>query len=244
MFKKTKIGDVVRSPNGNMEIIKFHINGFTLVKQRFPPFKEVIISSFIIRSYPIVERPGSLRSQNRYKTFEGKSMSPAYVAWKSIKKRTKFLCPEWADFQIFAEWFYSTRNAYSGWELVQHDWMVAFDLLDPSNRTASPETCCVVPFPVKAVLSDQLGRSRSNNLPRGLTRMANRYVVQCSRFDTGTRRIGSYSTLDDARDAYWSAKIDAIRYTAITFWQFMPEPLAMRMISFNSTDVAAYFGKD
>ena len=168
-------------------------------------------------------------------------MSTAYVAWRSLKKRADSICPEWTDYQVFADWFFSTRNAYQGWESVQHDWVVAFDLLDPSNRTASPEKCCVVPFPVKAVLSDQLGRKRSNNLPRGITRMGNRYIVQCSRFDTGTVRVGSYTDVNEARDAYWSAKIEAIKYTGIMFWQFMPEQVATLMVCFDGVDSLAYF---
>lgn len=244
MFKKMKVGDIVRSPHGNMEILRFHINGYATIKQRFPPFEQRTISSITARSFPIVERPGHVRSLNRYKTFDGASMSPAYVAWRSLRKRAETVCVEWTDFQVFAEWFHQTLDGYPDWESVRHDWMVAFDLIEPSNRLASPELCCLVPFPVYAVLSDHAGRTRRNDLPRGVTQMANRFVVHCSRFDTGVKRIGSYATANEASAAYWAAKIDAVRYTGIIFWSFMPEKLAMRMISFGPADAARYFPKE
>lgn len=241
MFKKMKIGDIVQSPDGRLVVHKFHKNGLAFLKQEFPPYKFINFASSVVRTYPIVERPSLERNKKAHKTFNGSTMTTAYVAWRSVRKRAEIVCPDWSDFQVFAEWFHQTRNAYPNWQSVTHDWIVAFNLLDPSNRTASPDTCCVVPFPVAAALSNTLGRSRSNDLPRGVTKMANRYVVQCSRFDTGTVRVGSYETQDEAEDAYWEAKCAAIRYTGIMFWSFMPEQLGLIMVGFDNITALTYF---
>lgn len=233
-----KIDDIVQSPDGLIKIIKFHKNGITLVERLYEPYGTFNIFSKAVRKYPIVSQ------ETKHKTFERGSMAPAYTAWQSVRRRSARVCTEWTDYQVFAEWFYRTRNTYPDWQSMSHGWAVAFDLLDPANRTASPETCCVVPFPVLTALSGQRGRSRSNDLPRGVTSMANRFAVHCSRFDTGQRRIGSYDTKEAASAAYWSAKIEAIRYTGIVFWSFIPEPLAMRMVQFGPADIVRYFGTD
>lgn len=240
MFKIVQTGDIVQSPSGNLIVKHMHKNGVAVVERTFEPYDTFYIKSALLRSYLIVDRPSR---RNAYRTVEDGRMSPAYVAFRSLRKRADVISIEWVGFQAFADWFYRTRDAYPDWQSVQHDWIVSLNLLDPTNRTASPHKCCLVPFPVHAVMSNENGRSRSNDLPRGVTRMANRYVVHCNRFDAGPIRVGSYATPEEASAAYWSAKIEAIRYTGTVFWSYMPEELAMRMISFGLSDIPAYFSK-
>lgn len=59
-----------------------------------------------------------------------------------------------------------------------------------------------------------------------------------------SRDMRTYPTVADAQRAYWSEKFRVIQETTIRYWQYLPEPLAWRLLTFDWPDAHAYYGDD
>lgn len=150
--------------------------------------------------------------------------------------------PHWHNFQNFAAWYHERIDRFG---LVEHIWELDKDLLVPGNRQYGPETCCVIPQHVNTLFTDHsIARGKYplgvsiDNAARGA-----KFVASVSGSAKG-RRIGRYHTISDAQRAYWSEKFRVIQETAIRYWQYLPEPLAYRLLLFNWSDALAYYGDD
>lgn len=145
---------------------------------------------------------------------------------------------DWLNFQNFAPWYEEQFNKHGK---VNFKWEVDKDLLFPGNRQYGPNVCCLIPQAINGLLND-VKRARGN-LPLGVTKTRNQYQARVNVFGK-CHELGCYHTIAEAQLAYWSAKFKAIRDTAIQYWQYLPEPLAYRLLTFGWDDAIAYYGDD
>jgi len=153
--------------------------------------------------------------------------------WENIKNRCEYLpykdpvrfanyidvdcCPEWKDFQNFAQWFESVAgNGYfhEGWHLDK-------DLLVKNNKIYSPETCVFLPEGINKALST---RSRDRGqFPAGLCygkfskalgEMTLQVTFSCKHPDFYLKTVVPISKLEEGFKMYKDARESYIRYLA------------------------------
>lgn len=146
--------------------------------------------------------------------------------------------PHWHNFQNFAPWYHDRIDPFGS---VDFTWELDKDLLVPGNRQYGPETCCLVPQHVNALFTDHA--IARGNLPIGVHERNGYYRAKVNYLGKNID-LGTHSTIAEAQLAYWSAKFKAIRDTAIQYWQYLPEPLAYRLLTFGWDDAIAYYGDD
>lgn len=146
--------------------------------------------------------------------------------------------PEWINFQNFATWYEERLDKHGP---VDFKWELDKDMLVPGNRQYGPSVCCLLPQPINGLFNDH-GLKRGN-LPLGITKMRKQYQARVNAFGV-CRELGCYSNLADAQRAYWSEKFRVIQETTIRYWQYLPEPLAWRLLTFDWPDAHAYYGDD
>lgn len=147
---------------------------------------------------------------------------PSYDAWTqmlkrcyeehSLKRRPTYVgcsvCDEWLHFSNFKKWFDDPANGYrEGYQLEK-------DLLVDGNKVYSPETCCFVPN----LINSQIKRyeTRPNGFPVGVYQKKdspNKYYSTLT-FDDKTTFLGSFDTIEEAHNAYKTAKENAIHNIA------------------------------
>lgn len=160
-------------------------------------------------------------SKGRYRAAKGGKNTLAYRTWNAMIQRC--YCPKfheknttyvdcvvidhWLDYQNFAEWFYSHSYSEKGYQLDK-------DLLFPSNRVYSPETCCFVPQQLNSLLIN-CGSVRGA-LPQGVSfrNDTNKFRAQIAR-DGKNHAIGHFDTVNEAASAYKEAKERHVRNMAL-----------------------------
>jgi len=110
--------------------------------------------------------------------------NPRYQADKPSYKGVS-VCNDWLTFTSFKEWMEK-----QDWENKELD----KDLLFPGNKVYSPNTCVFITRDLNALLA--IGGTKSN-LPRGMTKRTNKYLVRC-----GNEYIGYYDTVEEATIVY------------------------------------------
>jgi hypothetical protein len=146
--------------------------------------------------------------------------------------------PSWHNFQNFAEWYFKQINPNNS---VDFEWHLDKDLLFPGNKIYSEDYCCLIPQPINVLFTDHA--HRRGDYPLGVTKYRNKYMACVNMFGK-QKHLGYHFTIRSAQIAYWSAKFEAIRNAAIMYWNYLPEPLAMRLLNFGWEDAFAYYGDD
>lgn len=178
--------------------------------------------------------------------------NPVHQVWHDMLKRTytprteqesrayagTYVHSHWHNFQNFAEWYQEQIKDFGP---VDFRWHLDKDILQPGNREYGPRFCKVIPQPVNELFTDHA--FARGKYPLGVSKYVSNYQANISEHGKN-RRIGSYSTIAEAQLAYWSEKFCVIQETAIRYWQYLPEPLAMRLIKFGWDDALAYYGDD
>jgi len=232
--------------------------------------KEEILIEFVeYKSTKIVHsgnlRKGNVRNRNKpsvygvgiigdgqYNPYYNHTSTPAYVAWNGMLCRTQkpkttneirnysdvTIEFEWFYFQKFAEWYYKQTNKFGN---VDFKWELDKDFKIPGNRTYGPNVCYVLPKAINSLLIDCY-HSRGK-YPLGVHRQGSYFRTATSQ-DGKKKLIGTYPTVADAQRAYWSEKFRVIQETTIRYWQYLPEPLAWRLLTFDWPDAHAYYGDD
>jgi hypothetical protein len=142
------------------------------------------------------------------------SGTKTYNIWTSILRRCYdlnfkksshfdcFICPEWTNFQVFAEWY--ENNYIDGFHLDK-------DILVKGNKIYGPETCCFVPQQINNLF---VKPKIEKELPVGivLTKF-NKYQVRIKKFGKHIS-LGNFNNLDDAILAYKKGKEKQIKELA------------------------------
>ena len=141
-------------------------------------------------------------------------VSKSYSCWRNMIKRCYdpyvinknptykdcYVCDEWHDYQVFADWF-SKNHPNDGC-----DYHLDKDLKSIGNKTYSPETCLMVSRVVNNFTTDS--KSARGNYPIGvyLQKDCNRIKAQCKNPFTGNR--GYLGLFDSSHEAHmaWREK--------------------------------------
>lgn len=175
-----------------------------------------------------------------YKATENGKMTKAYSTWHSMlqrcyndkfhKKYTTYIdcevCPEWHNYQNFANWF--EQNYY---EIEGQRTDLDKDILIKGNKVYSSDTCIFVPKSINTLFV-----KRDNNrgdLPVGVcyNKRDKKYVAQCRVYGK-QRYIGYYNTSEEAFQAYKNFKENLIQSTADEYQYQIPEVLYDAMYNY------------
>ena len=134
--------------------------------------------------------------EGKYKAKEGRKATLAYRKWNDMLRRCYseaamdknptyrncYVCEEWHNFQVFAEWFYKHYYTIKD-ELMEID----KDILHKGNKIYSPDTCLIVPQRINKLFTKS-DKSRGD-YPIGLypRKKDNVLVVKCSIIENGEK---------------------------------------------------------
>jgi hypothetical protein len=101
------------------------------------------------------------------------------------------VCDEWKNYSGYLQWY--EENYVEGFDVDK-------DLLSYllKNKIYSPETCCFLPPEINSILST---KSLKRDLPIGV-----HVVSGCITASCGKDYLGSFNTIEDAREAYLTEK--------------------------------------
>lgn len=150
-----------------------------------------------------------------------------YKAWQSMlsrcfdkKYKTKepsykdvTCCKEWLLYEKFYEWLHEQEN-FDKW-LNNNGWAIDKDILIKDNEFYSSDTCCLVPQNINSLFTNRV--NYRGNLPIGVSVNKNtgKYVAECCNpFINRKKHIGSYSTKENAFQAYKQYKEKIIKQVA------------------------------
>lgn len=220
-----KLHNIIITPKGLARITRFHRNGLVRTISITNPDTIWLFKRSEIDNFPLANRAATDKSDIT------RSQTTVYRAWRTMLHKPAHVCDEWREFEIFATWYAKQIKGRPGGV----KWVVETGLLIPGNTRYGPDVCCVVPQQISTAFRF---RRVDRDLPLGVSRNNEAFSAYC-----GNKAIGVYQTVDDAAAAYWAVKIRSIHDLAVRFWNHIPEPLAMRLISFDQSDADAYFCK-
>jgi len=167
-------------------------------------------------------------SEEVYKVWHSmlrRAYSKVYKAGKPTYEGVK-VCEEWKNLSTFCGWFFD--NYREGWQLDK-------DLICPSSRVYSPETCCFLPGEINMAITTS---KPARGLPAGVyyKQRNSKFCAQLSVVVDGKRSsgyIGLFDSPDEARAAYelakqkylmklaekWRPELDTRAYTALKAWK-------------------------
>lgn len=149
-----------------------------------------------------------------------------------VEYRDCFVCEEWKNFQIFAEWYDDNYYLVPG-ELMQLD----KDILQSNNKIYSPETCLIVPKRINQLFIG-VNRVKSDGLPNGcyVQHQTKEPYLQVTCNLNGTRyRSKVKYRLDQAEEAfmeYKRIKEKYIREIAEKYKIYLPKKVYDALINF------------
>jgi hypothetical protein len=143
------------------------------------------------------------------------SQKEKYPAYKDC-----YVCNEWLDFQIFAEWY--ENNYIDNFHLDK-------DILIKNNKIYSPETCCFVPKEINFLFIK--GKTRRGDLPIGVRKHGNNYQVSLRKFSQQFT-LGTYNTIEEAFKIYKIEKEKYIKEVAEIWKHKIPEKVYKIMINY------------
>ena len=178
--------------------------------------------------------------EGKYKAKVNGEKTKAYIAWSSMLDRcynSKYhethptyidctVCPEWHNFQVFAEWF--EQNYY---EVEDEHMNLDKDILVKGNKVYSPDTCTFVPQSInKIFIKSEASRG---SLPIGVSynKQNRKYSARCNCYGR-LRFLGYYSNPQEAFLRYKSYKESYIQQVADEFLYIIPENLYEAMVNY------------
>lgn len=200
----------------------------TIVKKA--AYKEFSSGSIKNLNHPSIFDKGYM-GEGKYKAWGKTKLTKVYNTWFGMmsrcydeKLRTKQptysdveICNEWHNFQNFAKWF--EENYIDGFHLDK-------DIICPTCRIYSPETCVFVPRDINSLFTS--ARISKRNLPVGIYHLRGRYQVSTPNHGR-TTYIGFYKTVEEAMVVYkitkekymrevseiWKGRVDERVYQAL-----------------------------
>lgn len=157
---------------------------------------------------------------NKILTEDGSIKScPIYDRWRQMLRRTTeeywIDHPAYIGVSVCDQWKF--RSNFHNWMIKQERWWefhLDKDILDPSNKIYSPDKCVLVPQYINSLLTD---RARGRGLlPLGVTyRKENgTYSAQCNINGVKSKKLGRFSTPEEAHAVYQIEKSKEIMRVA------------------------------
>lgn len=177
--------------------------------------------------------------EGKYKASENGKSTLYYRMWQDMLKRCynpKYMetrptyekcevCPEWYNFQVFAEWV--DKNYY---EIEGEQICLDKDILCKGNKIYSPDTCIFVPNRINCLFIKCDG-SRGD-LPIGVAYHRNKkYRVHCS-VSGKLKYLGCYDTPEEAFQVYKKVKEKDIKKVAEEYKNVIPQKLYEAMLRY------------
>ena len=122
---------------------------------------------------------------------------------KHMTYRDVYLCDEWCNFQVFAEWV--DDNYYNVEDERMH---LDKDILVRGSRVYSPETCLIVPQRINMMFMSK-EKKTDPDLPNAIYRCVNGYKSAYR-----GKSLGVFKTLDEAIEKQEKTKRIHIRNVA------------------------------
>ena len=129
------------------------------------------------------------------------------------------VCKEWWNYQNFAKW--CRDNFVEGWQLDK-------DILCPTCKVYSPETCSFVPYEINN-LYKQI--ARENKIPTGVNPRRGGYVANIT-IDRKNKFLGDFDTKEEASQAYNRIKEQHIKKIAEQYKDKIDPRVYEAMINF------------
>ena len=159
-------------------------------------------------------------------------LTKCYTTWVSILERcysSKFqekyptykgctVCEEWWNFQNFAEWYYSHYYEIEGQRMNLDK-----DILHKGNKIYSPNTCVFVPQFINTLFIKR--DNERGNCPVGVYKFRDKFRAQLSKGNGKQIYLGTYTTANEAFQAYKQAKEDYIKQIAEKYKSQIPQKL-------------------
>lgn len=174
----------------------------------------------------------------KYSTKGSPEEKAAYGCWSDMIRRCYYerellryptyrgcsVCPEWHNFQVFAEWYFNQPFSMTGYHLDK-------DILVKDNKVYSPDTCSFVPYVINSLLCDS-GKSRGKCvIGVSFHKRDKNYSANVS-VGGRLKYLGGYATEEEASAAYvvskealmktvakeWRGKIEEKVYHALMEW--------------------------
>lgn len=157
--------------------------------------------------YPSVYGVGFL-GRGEFQAYSLRKKTKAYSAWSHMLERCYdvrnigynryggdgvIVSREWHNFQDFAAWY--SERYLPGMHLDK-------DILIPGNKTYGPNSCMLV--------SREINNAFSYSNHVGVLPAGNKFVSTIYR-NGKNKHLGTFDSIEEAKHAYWSAKIDRIR---------------------------------
>ena len=133
------------------------------------------------------------------------------------------VCEEWHCFQNFAEWWYEKH------ELHMENWQLDKDIIVKGNKIYSPQTCCFVPKKINTLLV-KCDKVRSFYCI-GVVKRGQKFQTTFSKEGISTY-IGTFNTIEEAFQAYKTAKEVYIKEVAKEFIQLLENRVYQALINY------------
>ena len=178
--------------------------------------------------------------KGKFKPFDGNGKpTKCYIAWVSMLERcydSKYqekkptyrgcmVCPEWHNFQVFAEWY--CENYY---EVGNEKMNLDKDILKKGNKIYSPDTCIFVPQFINTLFVKH-DKARGN-FPIGVSKHRNKFQAQLSKGNGKQIHLGIYTTPEQAFLAYKKAKEEYIKEVANEYKQKIQHELYQALMNY------------
>lgn len=212
-----RVGDIIVTNKGGSCMVTDYENKHNITVQFLDKHQHVVRTSATSLTRGTVRNPfqptlygvGFCGVGKHLVSKSGKVLS-AYNCWSDMLRRSYdkklhiklprykecFVSPDWHNFQVFAEWYYS--------QYKEDGWYLDKDILYKGNKEYSSRTCSFVPQEINSLIT-QKNASRGA-FPLGVTRSDYGYYRVHINLGRGSVCLGRFDSVEDAFLAYKTSK--------------------------------------
>lgn len=237
------VGDVFPVTGGSVTVTKYENNLRVTVTHNDEHAHEMVVQVVRLRDGKIKNpfrrsvRGVGFIGVGKHLVSENRKHTKAYLLWKDMLKRcycekyqskypTYIGCsvhPDWHNFQVFAEWFYS-KNRPEGWDIDK-------DLAVVGNKVYSPEFCTFVPKIINYILNCK--KSIQRDLPTGVSALRGKYISKLNE-NGKDRTLGKFDTADEAFLRYKSEKENYVKRIACEYKGRIDERVYKTLVNYEA----------
>lgn len=147
----------------------------------------------------------------------------------SLKRNPNYRgCSVAEDFYKYEDFIVNIKKVsnYDVW-VSNVGWQLDKDLFFQNNKVYSTETCCFLPKKLNITFQGG-GQKKENDLPNGVVRGKARknrttYIAQCTGDKGSNRHIGTFSTVDEAFEAYSYTKQRLVANLTFEYFEYLDD---------------------
>lgn len=227
--KGTEMKIIAARKKSDIDIQFLDNYGYIVKNQTYVNFKRGQIKN----PYDITVYGIGYIGDGKHQSWENHLPTKAYNAWLTMllrcynKDKQEFhkayygkctVCEEWYNFQTFAEWY--EKHEYTVNERLHID----KDILDPTCKRYSPETCMLVPQKINMLFMNKYNKY---GLPNGIRKISNGYEA---RFNATL--VGKGNTVEETYEYYAKAKEKRIRELAEEYIEIIPKYIYNALLNY------------